>query len=125
MGYVMPENDGERAPEVGPLGDYLATLRAASGLSLREVEQATEKVVSNAYLSQLEKGKVNKPSPNILHALAVVYGTSYEDLMSKAGYFTSEPAHVKAATFSVSNVSQEEQKALLDYLAFLRHQRKR
>jgi transcriptional regulator with XRE-family HTH domain len=94
-------------------------------LSLREVEQASEKVVSNAYLSQLEKGKISKPSPNILHALAAVYGASYEDLMSRAGYFTSEPAHARAATFSVSDVSPDEQKALLDYLAFLRHQRKR
>jgi len=45
-------------------------------MSLRQVEEATEKEVSNAYLSQLETGKIVKPSPNILHALARVYSTS-------------------------------------------------
>jgi len=48
------------------------------------VEEATNKEVSNAYLSQLENDKITKPSPNILHALASVYKTSYEDLMARA-----------------------------------------
>lgn len=122
---MQDTHDGYVAGGRSPLGSHLAALRGASGLSLREVEQATGKVVSNAYLSQLEKGKITKPSPNILHALASVYGTSYDELMSLAGYFTSEPTHSLSATFSVSNVSPEEQQALLDYLAFLRHQRKR
>src|SRR4030095_13288460 len=46
------------------LGAMLAGLRTAKGLSLREVEEATGKAVSNAYLSQLENGKIRKPSPN-------------------------------------------------------------
>ena len=67
------------------LGAHLARLRGAAKLSLREVEDATNNEVSNAYLSQLEKNKILKPSPNILHALARVYSTSYEDLMRRAG----------------------------------------
>lgn len=63
------------------LGKHLASLRNAAQLSLRQVEEATNKEVSNAYLSQLENDKINKPSPNILHALSHVYSTSYEDLM--------------------------------------------
>jgi transcriptional regulator with XRE-family HTH domain len=55
------------------LGGLLADLRTAKGLSLRQVEEATGKAVSNAYLSQLEKGKIRKPSPNVLHSLAEVY----------------------------------------------------
>lgn len=106
------------------LGQFLASLRAISGLSLREVEQATSKVVSNAYLSQLENDKVNKPSPNILHALARVYSVSYEDLMVKAGYLSSEPSQARAATFAIDNISPKEQEALMEYLAFLRHKRK-
>jgi len=68
------------------LGGLLADLRTAKGLSLRQVEEATDKAVSNAYLSQLEKGKIRKPSPNVLHSLAAVYGASYEGLMEKVGY---------------------------------------
>ena len=55
------------------LGALLADLRTAKGLSLREVEEASGKAVSNAYLSQLEHGKIRKPSPNVLHSLAEVY----------------------------------------------------
>jgi len=40
-----------RPNELGPL---LADLRTAKRLSLRQVEEATGKAVSNAYLSQLE-----------------------------------------------------------------------
>jgi HTH-type transcriptional regulator, competence development regulator len=116
---------GNETSKTATLGEYLARLRAATGLSLREVEEATGRIVSNAYLSQLEKNKINKPSPNILHALAMVYSASYEDLMGHAGYITSEPKRARSTAFSVGNVSPEEQKALLDYLAFLRRDRKK
>jgi transcriptional regulator with XRE-family HTH domain len=43
------------------LGALLADLRKAKGFSLREVEDATDKAVSNAYLSQLENGRIKKP----------------------------------------------------------------
>jgi len=72
-----------RASELGAL---LADLRTAKGFSLREVEEASGKAVSNAYLSQLENGKIKKPSPNVLHSLAEVYVVPYEALMEKAGY---------------------------------------
>jgi transcriptional regulator with XRE-family HTH domain len=68
------------------LGVVLSDLRKAKGFSLREVEQATGNAVSNAYLSQLENGKIKKPSPNVLHSLAEVYVVPYETLMEKAGY---------------------------------------
>jgi transcriptional regulator with XRE-family HTH domain len=42
-------------------------------MTQRQVEEATEKQVSNAYLSQPETGKIQQPSPNILHALAELY----------------------------------------------------
>ncbi|HKV80558.1 MAG TPA: helix-turn-helix transcriptional regulator [Candidatus Sulfotelmatobacter sp.] len=107
------------------LGAHLTRLRTATGLSLRQVEEATKKEVSNAYLSQLENNKIVKPSPNVLHALSVVYETSYEDLMKRAGYVSSDTAHAKAATFAVGNLTPEEEKALLDYLAFIRGQKRK
>jgi hypothetical protein len=48
------------------LGQYLASIRTDRKMTLREVEEATNKQVSNAYLSQIENDKIQKPSPNIL-----------------------------------------------------------
>ena len=113
------------------LGAYLKSLRAGAGMSLREVEEATGKEVSNAYLSQLETGKISKPSPNILHSLASVYGVPYGKLMERAGYIapgaTRKPQqrHGRAATFSIDNLSQEEERELLKYLAWVRSQREK
>jgi transcriptional regulator with XRE-family HTH domain len=64
---------GNFSGDAGALGALLADLRTAKGMSLREVGEATGRAVSNAYLSQLENGKINKPSPNVLHSLAEVY----------------------------------------------------
>ena len=70
-------------------GAYLKSLRTGLKMSLREVEEATGKEISNAYLSQLENGKISKPSPSILHSLAGVYSVPYEKLMERAGYLPS------------------------------------
>lgn len=125
----MKKVGDSRAPD-SSLGDHLTRLRTASGLSLRQVEDATSKEVSNAYLSQLENDKILKPSPNILHALAGVYKTPYEDLMARAGYFSAAATEdgrrqAKVATFAIGDLSKEEEDALMEYLAFIRKTRKK
>ena len=106
------------------LGALLADLRTAKGFSLREVEEATGKAVSNAYLSQLENGKIKKPSPNVLHSLAEIYGVSYESLMERAGYLLSSEdggrRRRRLAAFAIDDLTAEEEEELLKYLAFLR-----
>lgn len=66
------------------LGSLLRQLRLGRGLTLRDVEKKTE--ISNAYLSQLENGRADQPSPRILHKLAGFYGFPYTELMIAAGY---------------------------------------
>jgi HTH-type transcriptional regulator, competence development regulator len=117
----------ERSQSMGSpaeLGAVLADLRAARRLSLREVEEATGKAVSNPYLSQLEHGKIKRPSPNVLHSLADVYAVPYEALMEKAGYLLpSEDGggrRARLAAFAIDNLTAEEEEELLKYLAFLR-----
>jgi len=106
------------------LGELLAHLRVAKRLSLRQVEESTDKAVSNAYLSALEKGRIQKPSPHVLHSLAAVYAVPYETLMEKAGYLL--PAEDKGgrrrrlAAFAIDDLTAEEEEELLKYLAFLR-----
>jgi transcriptional regulator with XRE-family HTH domain len=106
------------------LGALLADLRTAKGLSLREVEQATDRAVSNAYLSQLENGRIKKPSPNVLHTLAKVYAVPYEALMERAGYLLpsadSGGRRKRLAAFAIDDLTAEEEEELLKYLAFLR-----
>jgi len=107
------------------LGGLLSDLRTAKGLSLREVEEATDRAVSNAYLSQLENGKIQKPSPNVLHSLAEVYAVPYEALMEKAGYLLPSEGNAtghrrRLAAFAIDDLTAEEEEELLKYLAFLR-----
>jgi transcriptional regulator with XRE-family HTH domain len=114
---------GEQRAVDHSLGAHLARLRSAAGLSLRQVEESTDREVSNAYLSQLENNRITKPSPNILHALARVYNTPYEDLMKRAGYLSSDSTAATAATFAVQGLTPNEEKALIEYLAFIRKQK--
>ena len=106
------------------LGGLLADLRKAKGLSLRQVEEATDKAVSNAYLSQFENGKIKKPSPNVLHSLSEVYAVPYEALMEKAGYLLPSEdlggRRRSLAAFAIDDLTAEEEEELLKYLAFLR-----
>jgi transcriptional regulator with XRE-family HTH domain len=106
------------------LGALLADLRTAKGFSLREVEEATGKAVSNPYLSQLENGRIKKPSPNVLHRLAEVYSVPYESLMERAGYLlpaqNGAGRRKRLAVFAIDDLTAEEEEELLRYLAFLR-----
>jgi len=109
------------------LGALLADIRTAKGLTLREVEEATGKAVSNAYLSQLENGKIKKPSPSVLHSLAEVYVVPYETLMEKAGYLLPTDGsgrRKRLAVFAIDDLTAEEEEELLKYLAFLRSRKR-
>ena len=113
------------AARLSELGALLSDLRRVKRLSLREVEDATDRAISNAYLSQLENGRIGRPSPNVLHTLAATYAVPYEGLMEKAGYLVpaldpSRPRRAPLAVFSIDDLSAEEEEDLLKYLAFIR-----
>jgi transcriptional regulator with XRE-family HTH domain len=140
MGHITSQEKskmGTANPLVdrGELGQYLWELRKATKLALRDVEDLSGRKVSNAYLSQLETKKITKPSPAILHELALVYAPRlplpvtpaelYQKLMELAGYIrptneSSVGASGRLPTFAEGNLTAEEEKELLTYLAFLR-----
>jgi len=64
------------------LSNYLKKLRRE--MSIRQVAEKTG--ISNAYLSQLESGKRNKPHPKVLKKLARFYGMPVIEFLKKAGY---------------------------------------
>jgi transcriptional regulator with XRE-family HTH domain len=99
-------------------------------MSLRQVEEASGKEVSNAYLSQLEHGKIQQPSPTILNKLAEIYQIEYLTLMELAGYLPAAASlgegqrRDRIATFAEHNLSPEEEVQLMDYLQFLRSKKR-
>ena len=111
------------------LGEYLASIRKDRKMTLRQVEEATNKKVSNAYLSQVENNKIRQPSPNILHALSELYAISFENLMEMAGYFVQSlnraknERHGRVATFAEYNLTPEEESELMLYLQFMRQRK--
>lgn len=112
------------------LGQYLASIRKDRKMTLRDVEEATQREVSNAYLSQIENQKIQQPSPNVLHALAEAYDIDYGQLMEMAGHVTPTKRrghgerHGRIATFADHNLSSDEEAALLEYLDFLRSRKR-
>jgi len=112
------------------LGQYLASIRNDRKMSLRQVEEASGKEVSNAYLSQLENGKILQPSPTILYKLAEIYKIEYITLMELAGYMPAAATrgegerHGRIATFAEHNLSPDEEAQLMDYLQFLRSKKR-
>jgi len=65
-------------------------LRKARGLTLKQVE--THAKVSNAYISQIERGLRNPPHPEILKRLAKTYDVELRELLVAAGYLEEDSA---------------------------------
>ena len=108
--------------ERGNLGQYLWDIRAAKKLTQRAAEAATG--VSNAYLSQIETGKIPQPSPQVLLKISEAYDTPYQKLMELSGHIkpASEGSERKGRlpTFATEDLSNDEEEELLKYLAFIR-----
>jgi transcriptional regulator with XRE-family HTH domain len=109
----------------------LRNIRKLRDYSLRDVEEGTG--ISNAYLSQLERGDALKPSPDKLQLLADFYEVPYTDLMRAAGYLhkaetadgtAKDTSAVQAALMS-ANLTPEEQEAVVKYIQFLRFDKKK
>jgi len=69
-------------------GVYLKRLRKERGLTLKQVERTAH--VSNAYVSQVERGLRNPPQPEVLKRLARVYEVSQRELMVAAGHLEDD-----------------------------------
>ena len=99
-------------------------------MSLRRVEEGSRKEISNAYLSQLENGKITKPSPNVLSTLADIYEIDYVQLRELAGYLPARTErdaserHGRVATFAEHNLTQSEEGELLEFLKFIRSRKR-
>ena len=64
------------------LGTLLRSQRIAAGLTLRDLAERTG--VSNAYLSQLERG-MHEPSLSVLRAISLALDVPLASLLTRAG----------------------------------------
>ena len=76
------------------LGAFIKAQRQVANLSLREMARLTD--VSNAYLSQIERG-LHQPSVRVLRSLAEALNVSSETLLRQAGLIDEDGAAAEAA----------------------------
>ncbi len=69
--------------QLGALGAFIRAQRQLADLSLREMAALTR--ISNAYLSQVERG-LHQPSLTVLRAIADALGLTTEQLLAQAGW---------------------------------------
>jgi transcriptional regulator with XRE-family HTH domain len=126
-----PEPDAAAAPDddvhaarpnawaapMNALGGFIRAQRQLAKLSLRDM--ATMTSVSNAYLSQVERG-LHQPSLKVLHSIADALQLSTEQLLTQAGWATQsgdQPASANGSTEEAirtdPRLSPEQRTALL------------
>jgi transcriptional regulator with XRE-family HTH domain len=102
------------------LGSFIRGQRQLANLSLREMARLTD--VSNAYLSQIERG-LHQPSVRVLRSLADALNVSAETLLTEAGLIEEDeveapaepagPARTVAAILADPSLSPAQREALL------------
>jgi transcriptional regulator with XRE-family HTH domain len=73
--------------QMDALGGFIRMQRRLADMSLREMAGLTS--VSNAYLSQIERG-LHQPSLRVLRSIAQALGIAPEDLLRRANFMSSD-----------------------------------
>ncbi len=117
---ASPGGDGQELwkSQMAALGEFIRSQRALAGLSLRDLAERAE--ISNAYLSQIERG-VHEPSIRVLHSIARALGVPLDLLLTHAGLLHGErpggerpPAtHTEASIMADPGLSGPQKFALL------------
>jgi transcriptional regulator with XRE-family HTH domain len=111
---MCPVGEDPWKPQLEALGALLRSQRLAAELSLRELAERTS--VSNAYLSQLERGQ-HEPSLSVLKAIASALGVPLASLLARAGLLEDDGAQplreTEAAILSDPELSEPQRTALL------------
>jgi transcriptional regulator with XRE-family HTH domain len=104
-------------PRVRHLGQYIRLQRQMADLSLRGMADLTK--VSNAYLSQIERG-LHQPSLRVLQAIAEALNIPADTLLAEAGVVSGTAEQpptaregTEAAIRSDPDLKPEEREALL------------
>jgi transcriptional regulator with XRE-family HTH domain len=117
-------SDASAKAQLAALGALLRAQRMAAELSLRELAERTN--VSNAYLSELERG-LHEPSLRILRAITSALGTPLATTLASAGILEDRegerragPRDTEAAILRDPDLSEPQRTALLSvYRSFV------
>jgi transcriptional regulator with XRE-family HTH domain len=90
-------SDGPGKAWLDALGALIRAQRVTAGLSLRELADRTK--VSNAYLSQIERG-LHEPSISVLDAIAAALGVSLEALLAQSGLLAPEDERARGGALA-------------------------
>ena len=110
----MPDDPWQR--QIKAFGQYIHGQRKLAKLSLRELAARAE--ISNAYLSQLERG-LHAPSVRVLKSLAEAFEVSAETILGQAGLLEDErdderpPPETEATIKADPRLSAQQKEALL------------
>ena len=88
MAKKQTAREAAREAVAGGIGEFIRTQRRLAKLSLRQLADLAK--VSNAYLSQIERG-VYKPSAKVLKHLSEALHVSAETLYARAGLLEEDP----------------------------------
>jgi transcriptional regulator with XRE-family HTH domain len=104
-------------PRLRQLGAYIRVQRRLADLSLRGLSELTQ--VSNAYLSQIERG-LHQPSLRVIESIAAALNISADTLLSQAGMTHLQPSagpggrtDTETAIRSDPDLTPEERDALI------------
>ncbi len=102
--------------QVEALGEVIRTQRKLAKLSLRELAHLSD--LSNAYLSQLERG-MHEPSMRVVKSLAAAFDLPAEVLLERAGLFAEDandgpqPDPIETAIRADKRLTDTQKEALL------------
>ena len=111
--------------QVDALGSFLRSQRRLANLSLRQMAERTK--VSNAYLSQIERG-LHVPSMRVLQSIARALDLSADAMLAQAGLMEDDPSGserpitptTEAAIRADANLTEDQKGALLSvYRSYL------
>lgn len=120
----MPSDTDPLKAQMEALGSFIKSQRQIANLSLREMARLTD--VSNAYLSQIERG-LHQPSVRVLRSLSDALNVSAETLLARAGLLDEDsgtdrnersepepgPGRTVAAILADPSLTPEQRDALL------------
>ena len=119
---MSPIEDPSWNDQLEALGAFIRTQRQLANMSLRQMASLSD--VSNAYLSQIERG-LHQPSVRVLRSLADALNLSAETLLAQAGLLEDDegggnndlpppgPARTVAAILADPSLTSEQKEALL------------
>ena len=80
----MNKGKSNKQPKVEPLGQYLKRIMSEKRLTMIDVQERSDRKITDAYIANIMKGIASNPSVDKLKALAVGLGEPEDDLFKVA-----------------------------------------